>query len=147
MIVIERGAMMKLMDKLKNLFLDEEENETDDEENFPQFEEKSTVKKEHKKPSKDELPKVMRDTIKKEEKVELKIKPEELVTEKNLDMNNEKPKKINSFVDFDLRPFCLLHIFLDSVSVLIIFLYRFYLIIFRIIVIRKCYIVCRFINI
>jgi len=100
MTVIERGAIMKLMDKIKNLFLDEEEYEVDEEEEFPQYEEKN--KKEQKKPLKDELPKVMRDTIEKEEKIELKVKPEDLVqSQEKLTENKEQLKRFNFPIDLN----------------------------------------------
>ena len=84
---------MKLMDKIKNLFLDEEEYDEEDEE-FPQVEVKNKDNKEKKekkellKPSKEELPKVMLETIKKEEntkneKVELKFKPEDVINDES----------------------------------------------------------------
>lgn len=64
---------MKLLDKIKDLFMDEvsEDDEIElEEEN----------KEDYKEPPRDVLPKVMRDTIKKEEeKIELKVKPEEFV--------------------------------------------------------------------
>ena len=91
---------MKLMDKIKNLFLDEEEYEVDEEEEFPQYEEKN--KKEQKKPLKDELPKVMRDTIEKEEKIELKVKPEDLVqSQEKLTENKEQLKRFNFPIDLN----------------------------------------------
>jgi len=104
---------MKLMDKIKNLFLDEEEYEVDDEEEFPQHEVKD--KKELKKPLRDELPKVMRDNIKKEEKVELKIKPEDFV--KNEEKTVENNKKFNFPIDLnDDFPSRSNKIILDEVS-------------------------------
>ena len=113
MILIERGAIMKLMDKIKNLFLDEEEYEDDEEEEFPQVQEKVKEHKDKKekvellKPSKEELPKVMLETIKKEEdikkeKVELKFKPEDLIEEqKKNDEIKEQPKKFNFPIDLN----------------------------------------------
>ena len=95
---------MKLMDKIKNLFLDEEEYEVEDEENFPQYEVKDKEKenKEIKKASKDELPKVMQETIKKEEKIELKVNPNEYVKdEKKIEEVKEQPKKFNFPIDFN----------------------------------------------
>ena len=93
---------MKLMDKIKNLFLDEEEYEVEDEEDFPQYEvkEKEKENKELKKPAKDELPKVMQETIKKEEKVELKIKPDEVKREEMFEELKEQQKKFNFPIDF-----------------------------------------------
>ena len=64
---------MKLLDKIKDLFMDEVPE--DDE-----FELEEENKNDYKEPPKDVLPKVMRDTIKKEEeKIELRVKPEEFV--------------------------------------------------------------------
>ena len=95
---------MKLMDKIKNLFLDEEEYEVEDEEDFPQYEakEKNKEKEETKKISKDELPKVMQETIKKEEKIDLKVKPEDYIkNEKKVDEVKEQPKKFNFPIDLN----------------------------------------------
>ena len=91
---------MKLLDKIKDLFMDEI---TEDEE-IDLLEEE---KEEYKEP-KYELPKVMRETIKEEEKVELKVKPEEFVkNEVNTNgvvrqpqKEQEPPKKFNFPIDF-----------------------------------------------
>ena len=103
---------MKLMDKIKNLFLDEEEYD-EEEEDFPQVEVKNKDNKEKKekkellKPSKEELPKVMLETIKKEEdikseKVELKFKPEDVINdEKQIEEVDEQPKKFNFPIDLN----------------------------------------------
>ena len=99
---------MKLLDKIKDLFMDEVD--VDDE---LEIEEEEEIK-EAPKPKKEEnvLPKVMRDTIKKEEKVELKVKPEEFSRELAKEKENEtvveekKPvenKKFNFPIDFDLE--------------------------------------------
>ena len=103
---------MKLMDKIKNLFLDEEEYD-DEEEDFPQVEVKNKdgkekEKKELLKPSKEDLPKVMLETIKKEEdvkneKVQLKFKPEDVLNDekKVSEEAKEQPKKFNFPVDLN----------------------------------------------
>ena len=104
---------MKLMDKIKNLFLDEEEYE-EEEEDFPQVEPKGRESKEKKekkellKPSKEELPKVMLETIKKEEdvkseKVELKFKPEDVINDdKKIEEEIKEPsKKFNFPIDLN----------------------------------------------
>ena len=95
---------MKLMDKIKNLFLDEEEYEVEDEEEFPKYEENKTIskeKKEVKESSKDELPKVMQETIKQEEKVELKVKPEDFINNSKVVNEPKEPvKKFNFPIDF-----------------------------------------------
>lgn len=97
---------MKLMDKIKDLFMDE----VDDDEDVELEEEE---REEYKEPPKEELPKVMRDIIEKEEKVELKVKPEEfirrtrkeeVVEEKKEDIlpkREEKPKKFTFPIDFE----------------------------------------------
>ena len=70
---------MKLLDKIKDLFMDEV---AEDEE----IELEETEKEEYKEPPKDVLPKVMRDTIKKEEeKVELKRKNDENINKTELE--------------------------------------------------------------
>lgn len=104
---------MKLMDKIKNLFLDDEEyEEEEEEEEFPQVEKKSKEDKKEKKellkPSKEELPKVMLETIKKEEgikseKVELKFKPEDVINDekKVIEEPKEQTKKFNFPIDFN----------------------------------------------
>ena len=90
---------MKLMDKIKDLFMDEV---VDDDE----IELEEEEKEEYKEPPKEALPKVMRDVIAKEEKVELKVKPEEFIrgsrkeTEK-VEKEEEKPKKFTFPIDFD----------------------------------------------
>ena len=63
---------MKLLDKIKDLFMEEEE-ETED------LEIEEEEKEEYKEPTRNVLPKVMRDTITKEEKPVLKVKTEEFV--------------------------------------------------------------------
>lgn len=91
---------MKLMDKIKDLFMDEV---VDDDE----IELEEEEKEEYKEPPKEELPKVMRETIEKEEKVELKVKPEEFIREsKKTEIKEEKipeakPKKFSFPIDFD----------------------------------------------
>ena len=101
---------MKLMDKIKNLFLDEEEYE-EEEEDFPQVDVKGKEEKEKKellKPSKEELPKVMLETIKKEETIknetnQLKFKPEDVINDevKLNDELKEPPKKFNFPIDLN----------------------------------------------
>ena len=103
---------MKLMDKIKNLFLDEEEYEEDDED-FPQVETKGKETKEKKekkellKPSKEDLPKVMLETIKKEEdvkseKVQLKFKPEDVIKDEEEKAEvKEQTKKFNFPIDLN----------------------------------------------
>lgn len=83
---------MKLLDKIKDLFMDEVAE--DDE-----FELEEEGKDIYREPPKDVLPKVMRDTIKEEEKVELKIKPEEVL--KKEEPVVEQPKKFNFPMDFE----------------------------------------------
>ena len=90
---------MKLMDKIKDLFMDEV---IDDDE----IELEEEEKEEYKEPPKEEqLPKVMRETIEEEEKVELKVKPEEFIretkTEPEEEMVIEKPKKFTFPIDFE----------------------------------------------
>ena len=83
---------MKLLDKIKDLFmdevLDEDELELEEEE-----------KEEYKAPAKNELPKVMRETISREEKREAKSVDIDVVKEEK----KEEPtnKKFNFPVDFD----------------------------------------------
>lgn len=87
---------MKLLDKIKDLFMDEV---TEDEEMDLLEEEKE----EYKEP-KYELPKVMRDTIQKEEKVELKVKPEEFVKKEETQSkqpSQEPTKKFNFPIDVE----------------------------------------------
>ena len=94
---------MKLLDKIKDLFMDEV---VDDDEVELEEEEHA----EYKEPEKDTLPKVMRETIKKEEKkepkkeerVEFKIKPQDfnMETEEKV-MTREQSKKFNFPFDFD----------------------------------------------
>ncbi len=87
---------MKLLDKIKDLFMDEV---TEDEEMDLLEEEKE----EYKEP-KYELPKVMRDTIQKEEKVELKVKPEEFVKKEETISKPTSPeptKKFNFPIDVE----------------------------------------------
>ena len=90
---------MKLMDKIKDLFMDEV---IDDDE----IELEEEEKEEYKEPPKEVLPKVMRETIAKEEKVELKVKPEEFVREEKKEAHREEkgqpePKKFTFPIDFD----------------------------------------------
>ena len=91
---------MKLMDKIKDLFMDEV---VDDDE----IELEEEGKEEYKEPPKEELPKVMRETIAKEEKVELKVKPEEFIRESRKEevreekKTEEKPRKFTFPIDFD----------------------------------------------
>ena len=90
---------MKLMDKIKDLFMDEV---IDDDE----IELEEEEKEEYKEPPKEVLPKVMRETIAKEEKVELKVKPEEFVREEKKEVHREEkgqpePKKFTFPIDFD----------------------------------------------
>ena len=91
---------MKLMDKIKDLFMDEV---IDDDE----IELEEEEKEEYKEPPKEELPKVMRETIEKEEKVELRVKPEEFIRPKKEEVKEEKveeevkPKKFNFPIDFE----------------------------------------------
>ena len=91
---------MKLMDKIKDLFMDEI---VDDDE----IELEEEEKEEYKEPPKEKiLPKVMRETIEKEEKVELRVKPEEFKREEKKNeqpKENEQMKKFNFPVDFDLE--------------------------------------------
>ena len=96
---------MKLLFKIKDLFMDEVD--VDDE---LEIEEEEEVVKETPKPKKEEnvLPKVMRDTIKKEEKLELRTKSEK--EEKKFDTEEEKvlekpreTKKFNFPIDFELE--------------------------------------------
>lgn len=96
---------MKLLDKIKDLFMDEVD--VDDE---LEIEEEEEIKEAPKKKKEENvLPKVMRDTIKREEKVELRVKPEEFAMElerESLNKNVEKPpvetKKFNFPIEFDL---------------------------------------------
>ena len=91
---------MKLLDKIKDLFMDEV---IDDDEVELEEEEHSEYKEP---PKEDTLPKVMRETIKKEEKqeehIELKLKPQDfnMETEEEL-MTREQSKKFNFPFDFE----------------------------------------------
>ena len=86
---------MKLMDKIKDLFMDEV---IDDDE----IELEEEEKEEYKEPPKEVLPKVMRDTIAKEEKVEFRVKPEEFAREeKKEEKIQPEPKKFTFPIDFD----------------------------------------------
>ena len=89
---------MKLLDKIKDLFMDDV---TDDDE--IEIEEEEEEKKEDKKPVKNELPKVMRETIKKEEKTELKVKSFEPKNEENDNeiKTNISQKKFNFPIDIE----------------------------------------------
>ena len=92
---------MKLIDKIKDLFMEEEEEIEDIE-----IEEESNKKK-PKENIKNELPKVMRENIKKEEPIELKIKSENFFEEQEekpssskkfsfpMDIDNELPSRNN----------------------------------------------------
>lgn len=90
---------MKLLDKIKDLFMDEvsEDDEIElEEEN----------KEDYKEPPRDVLPKVMRDTIKKEEaKIELKVKPEEFVKKEEkkeiIEENVVPQRRFNFPLDFE----------------------------------------------
>ena len=90
---------MKLMDKIKDLFMDEV---VDDDE----IELEEEEKEEYKEPPKEKvLPKVMRETIEKEEKEFLKIKPEEFIKEEKKEVPKETPvqptRKFTFPIDFD----------------------------------------------
>ena len=90
---------MKLMDKIKDLFMDEV---IDDDE----IELEEEEKEEYKEPPKEVLPKVMRETIEKEEKVELRVKPHDFIREEKkeeIKEEREQPevKKFNFPIDFD----------------------------------------------
>lgn len=88
---------MKLMDKIKDLFMDEV---IDDDE----IELEEEEKEEYKEPPKEVLPKVMRENIAKEEKVELRVKPEEFIREEKKEEYREvkpEPKKFTFPIDFD----------------------------------------------
>ena len=84
---------MKLLDKLKDLFMDEVAEEDE-------FELEEEEKKEYKEPpKKDVLPKVMRDTIKKEEKKELDINTDDLlggikINNNAVNFDNENKKEV-----------------------------------------------------
>ncbi len=85
---------MKLLDKIKDLFMDEV---TDDDE-FELEEENE----EHKETQKNELPKVMRETIKKEEKSELNFKTNDFVKEEKVERKSESSsKKFNFPIDME----------------------------------------------
>lgn len=86
---------MKLLDKIKDLFLDDVID--DDEIEIEEDEIEKKENKDNKESTKNELPKVMRDTIKREEKVELTVKSQEF---KNEDNTNEK-KNDNSYKKFN----------------------------------------------
>lgn len=92
---------MKLLDKIKDLFLDDVID--DDEIEIEEDEIEKKENKDNKESTKNELPKVMRDTIKREEKVELTVKSQEF---KNEDNTNEKKndisyKKFNFPIDME----------------------------------------------
>jgi len=84
---------VKLLDKLKDLFMDEVAEEDE-------FEKEEEEKKEYKEPpKKDVLPKVMRDTIKKEEKKELDINTDDLlggikINNNAVNFDNENKKEV-----------------------------------------------------
>ena len=89
---------MKLLDKIKYLFIDEvsEDDEIElEEEN----------KEDYKEPPRDVLPKVMRDTIRKEEEIELKVKPEEFVKKEEkkeiVEENVVPQRRFNFPLDFE----------------------------------------------
>lgn len=89
---------MKLLDKIKYLFMDEvsEDDEIElEEEN----------KEDYKEPPRDVLPKVMRDTIRKEEEIELKVKPEEFVKKEEkkeiVEENVVPQRRFNFPLDFE----------------------------------------------
>ncbi len=94
---------MKLMDKIKDLFMDEVDSDED-------IELEEEEKEEYKEPPKEELPKVMRDYIEEEKKVE-KVDPEEFIRESRKSREKEeiieekkeeaKPKKFTFPIDFD----------------------------------------------
>ena len=91
---------MKLLDKIKDLFMDEI---TDDEE----IELEEERKEEYKEPPKNELPKVMRETISREEMRELKKneslqKPEAIEEKKEVKKEEPLHKKFNFPIDFDI---------------------------------------------
>ena len=104
---------MKLLDKIKDLFMDEVD--VDDELEIEDGEEDVSSRKSKEpllQPKKEEnvLPKVMRDTIKKEEKIELKVKPEEFSRElarqnenKVEEKTHSEVKKFNFPIDFELE--------------------------------------------
>ena len=74
---------MKLMDKIKDLFMDEV---VDDDE----IELEEEEREEYREPVKEKvLPKVMRETIEEEEKIELRAKPEEFVKETREEIKEE----------------------------------------------------------
>ena len=89
---------MKLLDKIKDLFMDEV---TDDDE--IEVEEEETEKDDNEGFfSKNELPKVMRDTIDKEEKKELRHRTSEVLENSNeKEDNNISNKKFNFPIDMD----------------------------------------------
>ena len=97
-----RGAIMKLMDKIKDLFMDEV---IDDDEVELEEEEKE----EYREPPKEEkrtFPKVMRESIEKEEKIVLRSKPEEkkpLIQEEREPIKKEPEpvRKFNFPIDFE----------------------------------------------
>ncbi len=94
---------MKLMDKIKDLFMDEVDSDED-------IELEEEEKEEYKEPPKEELPKVMREYIEEEKKVE-KVDPEEFIRESRKSREKEeiieekkeeaKPKKFTFPIDFD----------------------------------------------
>lgn len=90
---------MKLIDKIKDLFMDEV---IDDDE----IELEEEEKEEYNEPPKEVLPKVMRETIAKEEKVELRVKSEDFIKEEKKEQHKEEklqpePKKFTFPIDFD----------------------------------------------
>jgi len=90
---------MKLLDKIKDLFMDEV---TDDDE--IELEEEEENEKEEKEQffTKNELPKVMRDTIDKEEKKELRHRTKEK-EEVMINDNSVSSKKFNFPIDMDIQ--------------------------------------------
>ena len=86
---------MKLLDKIKDLFMDEV---TDDDE----FELEEEEKEEHIITQKNELPKVMRETIKKEEKSELNFKTNDFIQDEKIERKSESSsKKFNFPIDME----------------------------------------------
>ena len=104
---------MKLLDKIKDLFMDEVD--VDDELEIEEEEDEVSSRKlkgplPQSKKEENVLPKVMRDTIKKEEKIELKVKPEEFSRElarqnenKVEEKTHSEVKKFNFPIDFELE--------------------------------------------
>lgn len=86
---------MKLLDKIKDLFMDEVMDEDE-------LELEEERKEEYKEPVKNELPKVMRETISREEKKEIKrIKTPEISEEKEKNSEELPHRKFNFPIDLD----------------------------------------------